>query len=241
MKELFLQTNDNIKIAINHYVGQKDSVIIICPGWFMTKDSKTFCKLAKDFTPNFDVIAMDFRGHGKSGGFYTFTAKEELDLSAVINYAKEECNYKQIYLLGFSLGGALVLISAAKNSFINKVIAVSAPVNFLKIENHMYSPDAWIPTLFHKFEPKRWLTIRPGYIFHKKENPIDIVDKITIPTLFIAGEKDPTVFPWHTKTLYEKAICNKDYILMKNTRHAEDLYTDYPVEFIKLCQQWFVK
>ncbi len=31
----------------------------------------------KTFTGYYDVITMDFRGHGKSGGFYTFTSNEE--------------------------------------------------------------------------------------------------------------------------------------------------------------------
>ena len=40
-----------------------------------------------------------------------------------------------------------------------------------------------------------------------KIKPINIVDKITVQSLFIAGEKDPTVHPWHTKELYNKAKC----------------------------------
>lgn len=238
MNEKFLKTTDNIKIAINHYNKNRKDVIIICPGWFMTKDSKAFKNLSKDLSQYFDIISMDFRGHGKSQGFYTFTAKEENDVNTVINFAKEKCHYEQIYLMGFSLGGALAIICAAKNKYINKVISISAPTEFSKIENHMYSPDAWIPTLFQKFEPKRWLTIRPSIIIHKKEKPINLVEKIEVPTLFIAGEKDPTVFPWHTETLYKKAHCPKEYLLLKNARHAEDLYLDYPEIFLKNCIEW---
>lgn len=204
----------------------------------MTKDSKAFKSLSEDLSQYFDIISMDFRGHGNSQGFYTFTAKEENDVNTVINFAKEKCHYEEIYLMGFSLGGALAIICAAKNKHINKVISISAPTEFSKIENHMYSPDAWIPTLFQKFEPKRWLTIRPSIIIHKKEKPINLVEKIEVPTLFIAGEKDPTVFPWHTETLYKKAHCPKKYLLLKKARHAEDLYLDYPEIFLKNCIEW---
>ena len=200
MQEVFLKTLDNIKIAINHYSTNRNSVIIIAPGWFMTKDSKIFKKMSKDLFKTFDIISMDFRGTGKSGSFYTFSAKEEQDLNCVINYAKTR--YEKIFVLGFSLGGALSIISGAKNKNINGIIAVSAPTEFYKIENKMYSPDAWIPTLFQKFEPLRWLTIRAGNPFLRKEKPIDLVQKITVPTLFIAGEKDPTVCPWHTQKLF---------------------------------------
>lgn len=238
MKEIFLKTEDNIKIAINYINNENESVVIICPGWFMTKDSGAFLKMSNDLSKYFDIITMDFRGHGKSSGFYTFSAKEESDLKTVIDYVKSN-NYEQIHLLGFSLGGALVLLQGEKTSNeISKIITVSAPSEFYKIENRMYSPDAWIPTLFHKFEPRRWLTIRAGNPFLKKRKPVDIIQNIKCPTLFIAGEKDPTVLPWHTKKLHDKATCRKAYKLFSKTRHAEDIYLDYPEEFIKTCVNW---
>lgn len=236
MQEVFLKTLDNIKIAINHYSKFRNSVIIIAPGWFMTKDSKIFKKISEDLFKTFDIITMDFRGSGKSKGFYTFTAKEEQDLNCVINYAKK--HYEKVFVLGFSLGGALSIISGAKNKNINGIIAVSAPTEFYKIENKMYSPNAWIPTLFQKFEPLRWMTIRAGNPFLPKEKPINLVGEITVPTLFIAGEKDPTVCPWHTQKLFENAKCKKDFILFEKARHAEDLYTDYPEKFITYCTEW---
>lgn len=239
MREIFLKTEDNTKIGINYYENNFEKVIIVCPGWFMTKDSAVFLKLGEEFSKYFDVITMDFRGHGKSSGFYTFTAREEFDLQAVVEFAKTK--YKNVILCGFSLGGALVVLHAAKNNDVSKVIAVSAPCDFMKIENHIYSPDAWIPTLFQKFEPFRWLTIRAGNPFLYKERPIDLVNKITVPTLFLAGEKDPTVFPWHTKALFDKAVCEKQYKLFKKARHAEDLFMDFEQEFMQTCISWINK
>lgn len=237
MNEIFLITTDNVKVAINYYNHSNDEVIIVCPGWFMTKDSAIFRTMSEDFAKTFDVISMDFRGHGRSGGFYTFTSNEEKDLDIVVNFARER--YKKVFLCGFSLGGALVLLYSAKNKNIDKVIAISAPADFMKIENNIFSPDAWIPTLFYKFELFRWLSIRPGVPWLKKDKPINFVENIKVPTLFIAGEKDPTVFPWHTKLLYDKALCEKDYKLFENARHAEDLYYDFPRDFINICVNWF--
>ena len=58
------------------------------PGWFMTKDSESFLEMCKVFGTSTDVIGMDFRGHGKSSGFYTFTSRELLDVRAVVHYAR---------------------------------------------------------------------------------------------------------------------------------------------------------
>lgn len=235
MEEIKILTKDRIKIAINHYKNDFDSVVIIAPGWFMTKDSKSFKEMSEIFSENFDVIAMDFRGHGNSSGLYTFTRKESNDLSAVVDYASEK--YKKIFLIGFSLGGALVLDCASKNERIDKVITISAPTCFKKIENKVWKKEAWLPT-FQKCEIKRWLSIRPSLLFGRTVNPIEIIKNIKCPTLFIAGEKDPTVCEWHTKKLYEDAICEKKYVLFKNCTHAEDLFLQDREKFIEICTQW---
>jgi len=236
MEEFTLKTPDNINIKINRYDNNNEEVVIICPGWFMTKESKSIKNLAKALFSSVDVITMDFRGHGRSSGVYTFTAKEEIELDIVVEFAKN--TYKKVSLMGFSLGGALVLLHGAKDFDINKIIAISAPTDFYKIENHMYSPHAWIPTLFQKFEPGRWFSIRPGNPFLPKNKPIDIIKEVKAPTLFLAGENDPTVFPWHTELLYNEAVCEKSYKLFKKANHAEDLFNDYSEEFINICIQW---
>lgn len=235
MQEIFLKTYDNVKIALNLYASAHRSVIIICPGWFMTKDSKSFTDLAESLSSRHDVIAMDFRGHGRSGGLYTFTAKEIEDVKTVVNFAKSK--YEKVYLMGFSLGGALVILHGALVGDVSKIITVSAPSDFGKIENKMWHPNAWIPT-FKKFEPKRWVSVRPSPKIGEKIKPIDVVDKITVPTLFIAGEKDVTVYPWHTELLYEKAVCEKKYELFEKCIHAEDIFMAEPEKFLQVCLDW---
>ncbi|MDD3236918.1 MAG: alpha/beta hydrolase [Candidatus Gastranaerophilales bacterium] len=234
--ETFLKTEDGIKIAINHYKTNHNEVLIIAPGWFMSKDSKAFADMSKDFSKYFDIITMDFRGHCKSGGTFTFTSKEPLDLETVVQYAKPK--YKKVYIAGFSLGAATTAIYTAHNKDVDKLILVSAPVSFDKIENEMWRKEAYIPTL-QKFEFKRWCTIRPGKIWLNKTAPLKIIDRISpIPILIIAGENDPTIHLWHSEILYDKANNPKDIWIIKNGNHAEDLYLKDPKLFIKNCTQW---
>lgn len=235
MKELFLKALDGVKIAINQHKTGHDEVLIIAHGWFMTKDSIHFTEMAETFSKKFDIISMDFRGHGKSSGFYTFTSKETMDLKAVVDYAKKQ--YSKVYLMGFSLGGALVLIHSAIEKDVDKVIAVSAPHSFIKIENQMWRKEAWLHTL-RKFELIRWLTVRPSLVIGKKIRPIDVVDKIEAPSLFIAGEKDVTVHSWHSEVLYKKAKCEKHFELFEDCCHAEDLFFQERDRFINVCTNW---
>lgn len=235
--EIFLQTEDNIKIAINHYDKGRDFVVIIAHGWYMCKDSTVFKAMSEDFFRNHDVITMDFRGHGKSSGFYTFTANESTDLKTVINYAKQR--YSKIGLVGFSLGAAISIIHTAKYNDIDSLIAISAPVSFDKIENHFFRKEAFIP-MFKKFELWRSLSIRPGNLLLKKINPIDIIHKIdSAPILFMTGGNDPTVHPWHSQKLYDKAHEKKSLTVFKDNFHAEDLYINSREKFMSVCRDWF--
>ena len=236
MHNVALKTCDNIDIAANYYTNGFNEIVIVAPGWCMTKDSNAFTQISEFFAKRYDVLTFDFRGHGKSKGLYTFTAKEEADMQSVIDFATEN-RYKKIYLAGFSLGAAIAIICAAKNPKIDKVILVSPPSEFGKIENQMWKKEAWEETL-RKFELGRFLSIRPCIIPLKKERPIDYIKQVKVPTLFIAGEKDPTVHPWHTEKLYRIATCPKKYKLFKGGCHAEDLYLHFEQDFSNLCYDW---
>ncbi|MEW5819764.1 MAG: alpha/beta fold hydrolase [Cyanobacteriota bacterium] len=236
MESIFLNSDDGIRVAINHYNSEsKDSVIIICPGWYMCKDANAFKSLAEDLFKYIDIISMDFRGHGKSSGFFTFSAKEYFDLKAVYDYAIK--HYKKIILMGFSLGGATSIIYASKYKTVQGLVLVSAPADFSKIENRMYKVEAFWPTI-KKFELWRSLSIRPGNILKSKIKPIDVINEIPrIPKLFIAGSKDPTVFPWHAQELFNKAVEPKSLEIFKGGFHAEDLYLDNKDKFLTLIKE----
>lgn len=234
--EFYLTTADNMKIAVNHYKKGHKEVLIIAPGWFMTKDSFAFKKMSQDFSKYYDVISFDFRGHCKSSGTFTFTSKESLDMKAVVDYAHKY--YDKVYLAGFSLGAATSVIYTAQYKNISKVILVSAPVSFDKIENKMWKKEAFIPTI-QKFEFDRWVGIRPGKFWLSKTAPIEVIDKISpIPVLIITGDNDPTVCYWHSKTLYNKASEPKKILIFQNSYHAEDIYLQNKDKFISTIVNW---
>lgn len=167
MEEYKLKTVDNHTIAVNMYsIGNRDSVLIIAPGWYMTKDAWVFKDISEEFFKFIDVIIMDFRGHGRSSGFFTFTANEVKDLTTVVKFAKER--YSKVYLMGFSLGAATSILYTSKYKDVNGVIAVSPPADFDKIEHKSYRKEAWMTTL-KKFEIKRHFSIRPGNLFRKNK------------------------------------------------------------------------
>jgi pimeloyl-ACP methyl ester carboxylesterase len=195
--------------------------------------------MSDDFYEYFDVITMDFRGHGRSTGSFTFTAEEHNDLRAVINFAKEI--YPKIGIIGFSLGAATAIIYTAKNKDIQSLIIVSAPTDFEKVENHFLTKEA-VKAAIEKFEFGKTPNIKPGNVFLKKMKPIDVVQDISpIPVLFISGSKDPIIYPRHTLELYRKAGMPKHIENFENGFHAEDIYLKSKNNFIGICKDWFDK
>lgn len=235
--ELYIKTSDGIKIAINHFDSNNEHVLIIANGWTMSKDSKFIAEMANLFAKTFDVISFDFRGHGKSSGIYTFTSKEPEDLKSVVSYAKNI--YKKIYLIGFSLGGAISIIHSANTENIDRLIIVSAPHSFAKIKNFMWIKD-FIKNPFKKYEFRICKKLRPSPINLKKIKPIDIVHKIKIPTLFIVGDLDTIIHPNDTKSLFSKAKCEKKFELFENCNHAEDLLHQEKKKLINTCEKWLL-
>ncbi len=134
---LQLETVDKHRIAATYYNAGRSKVIILAHGFFNNKDSYLFKRIVKSLVDSYDVIAFDFRGHGKSNGLFTWTTNEPRDLEEVIRYAKTH-GYTQVGIMGFSLGAAVALIEASKNRDINSVIAVSAPFDFGHIDYHFW-------------------------------------------------------------------------------------------------------
>lgn len=237
-KEFNLKTKDGIKLALNHYKSDKDEVLIIANGWTMSKDSKFIKKISQGFFQAFDVISFDFRGHGKSSGIYTFTSKEVEDLKSVVAYSNR--HYKKVFLIGFSLGGAISIIHCAQSENIDKLITISAPHSFKRIRNFMWIKD-FIENPFKKYEFEKWIQVRANPLINVKINPIDVVDKIKAPTLFIAGESDFITDPNDTKSLFIKAKCEKQFELFENCNHAEDIIYQDRQKLLTVCTKWFLK
>lgn len=234
-------TADGIKIAYDRYSRGHQRVLILAHGFFNSKQSVLFKNMARALVEGHDVIAMDFRGHGKSGGFFDWTAKECQDLEAVLGYAQEY--YKKIGVIGFSLGAATSIITASKSDRINSLIAVSAPSQFNKIDFQLWKMGIMENIYYNVFQEGRiGKGIKPGKPWLKKTKPIDVVGRIKIPILFVQGDHDWLIQPWHAQKLYERATSpNKKLEIIKSGTHAEYLFRSYPELMIKIINEWFKK
>ncbi|MDP8265265.1 MAG: alpha/beta fold hydrolase [Candidatus Aceula lacicola] len=217
-----VMTHDQVKISYDHYKANHKKVIVIAHGFFNSKQSFLLQSLGKELIEDYDVVLLDFRGHGKSGGFFYWTTKEHVDLIAVLEILKKD--YDNIGIVGFSLGGSTSIIAANKTDLIDTLVCVGSPCDFDKIEYHVWDMDIENDILYNLTEEgKVGKGVRPGPFWLKKEKPIDCVDCLKCPILFLHGEKDWLIRPKHSRNLYKKANTKKDIVTFKDGPHAEYL------------------
>ena len=72
------------------------------------------------------VLAVDFRGHGQSGGRSTLGLDEVNDVAAAVSWLRTQ-GYRRVVTLGFSMGGSVVLRHAGLGGDTDVVVSVSAP------------------------------------------------------------------------------------------------------------------
>jgi len=236
-----LLTADNHKIAVEHLKNGHEEVVVLAHGFYNNKDAYLFQKMAKDFSRSMDVLSFDFRGHGKSSGFFSFTSLESEDLRAVVAYAKEQ-SYRSIGVIGFSLGAAVAIIEGSRNPDVQSIISVSSPYDFWKIDYRFWEKEMLEDLKLNLGEKGKGKGLRPGNPFLPKVRPINVVAKISPRSvLFIHGRQDWLIHPMHSAKLYRRAKQPKKLILVDNAGHAEKIYDTNPDEFIKICSDWFAQ
>lgn len=234
-----LFTNDKINISYEHFKKGSDTVVVVCPGFFNSKKNRWMRKIANTIALKYDAIIFDFRGHGDSGGKFSWSAKEHLDLDAILNYAKS-CKYKRIGILAFSLGAAASVIVASKRNDINSMILVSCPMSFWRINYHFWEPEMWSDlkdNIECEWEGKG---ARVTSLLMPKPKPIEYIKNIkNTPIFFIHGDSDWVIKDSHSRKLYDSAKTYKRLEVIRKGLHAERLIQQYPEKMKGLIGGWF--
>jgi len=162
--------------------------IIVMHGY--PADKANLLGIAEFLSKDFNVFLFDFRSFGKSEGKYTTVGYlEKNDLEGAINYLEKERNLTKIGLYGFSMGGAVALMSSNEN--VKAIVTDSAYARLSNMVNHMYGP------FFILKHPLSYLTKLYGLMFLGLNvddiNPVDDIKNLRIPILLIHGDNDSQI------------------------------------------------
>lgn len=177
----------------------------------------------------FNVLLVDLRHHGRSGGpNTTFGLEEKYDLQAWVDWALERSGERggegcRVGMHGESLGAATVLQHAAIDPRVAFVVADCPYASAFDEFAYRFRADYHLP-------PFPWIHIanliskaRANFAFEAAA-PIATIPEVTTPIFFIHGVDDDYIPPEASRALYvAKRRGVRKIWLAPNAAHAESL------------------
>ncbi len=147
-KRVQIETPDDDFLNFDLHEQQSDKVVIISHGYEGDASKHYARSTGKYFYQNgWDVAALNCRSCGgeMNRQFRMYDHGEIGDIGLLYDYLEAKKQYKQVVLVGWSMGGNIVLKFAAvkKKPLITHVIAVSAPLNIKDSLDILETPRCW--------------------------------------------------------------------------------------------------
>lgn len=193
----------------------------------------------------YDVLAIDLRGHGESGGSIVSPGLlEARDILGALRYIRSRGNNEPVALLGVSYGAAASLIAAAESPEIAAVISDSAFLTGRDASEdigrhylHDSRTNFWVRALcLAWFIPGTARAIaltyylRSGiYLGPELLSVIPFASRITIPVLVISGGGD-WIVPTDKARQILSAIHRKELLIIPNAAH-DTAYSVAPTRY----------
>ena len=211
-------------------------VVLVSPGIFLHRESVEHRSLARRLAGLADVVTLDIRGHGDSGGAFSWGVREPEDVAAVAATLRR--TYDRVGGLGFSFGGHHVGLAAARHRAFDAVALVAAPRNLFLLDHNFLTAGLLRSTPLILRRRRR--RTRVGLPFRPPPSLVRAVDRIAPTPLLIAhGRADWLIPPRHAEALHARAGEPKSLVLIERGLHAENILVDEPEPLFAALEAFF--
>lgn len=232
VEEIKITAQDGVVLRGDYVNNGKDKTIIVFQGIAASTRSDYMVGLVEFLSKDYDVLCLDFRGQGKSGG--SLDGTEYLDVLAAAEFLNEK-GKTIVASIGISLGAFTSLYANYKYKLFDNMILIS-PFYGKKVMKLKFS---LLNTIFGKIA-ERIAETRVG----NKVNwiaPEEYVDDIhPFNALVIAGKYDRLFPPREAEALYQKLKGKKEFIILPGG-HSEKMLTTIGPECYKAIGDWLGK
>jgi dipeptidyl aminopeptidase/acylaminoacyl peptidase len=217
-----LSSRTGVQLAGRFFRGRDSATVILSHGYGGNQD-ELLPAVGALHAAGFNVFTYDLRGCGGSGGAVTFGALEQHDLRSVVDTVarRPDVDPDAIGAMGFSMGGATTILTAADEPRIKAVVADSAWSEV----GHWLKPS-WRDTLLRpkaQFTPisLRMVELRAGVDLGKLR-PADVIGRLSPrPILLIHGTADAVVPPGDARRNYEAVDGPRDLWYVEGAAHGD--------------------
>jgi pimeloyl-ACP methyl ester carboxylesterase len=236
---------DGVPIAYTLWRRPSREIVILAPGFWRRRLARENLYLAMHFfRRGYDVAALDFRGHGGSGGSYGFGAEETMDLAAVAEQlAGEGRPYARFSVIGLSMGGSIAAETLAQRPDLpcRALVMISSPADVSTLTPRPLSRDAMRQLrLRHALRMPR---IALRHLRGPKPQAAKAVAKLSMPKLIVTAKGDWLVDPSQGRLLAESAAPPVDYVNLDlpGSLHADALVKFVPLTLLRVLDRWFAR
>jgi dipeptidyl aminopeptidase/acylaminoacyl peptidase len=190
-REVTVESETGVSLAGRFFAGDDRATVVISHGYGGNQDEMLPVVDALH-RAGFSVFTYDLRGSGRSQGEITFGTLEQRDLRSVVDFVAQlpEVDPERIGALGFSMGAATTVLTAAEDPRIKAVVNDSGWADV----------RSWLKPKLITSPRNRFGTLSLALVEARTETDLDtlkpeqvIADVSPRPILFVHGERDVVV------------------------------------------------
>lgn len=238
-EEVHVVAYDGVRLT-GHLITNRRAyrTVILFHGWRGTWDHD-FAGIAEWlYEQNSNLLLVEQRGHGNSGGRFTgMGLKERHDVLTWTDWIRKSVSrWHPIYLYGISMGASAVLMASPKLEE-GRVNGLIVDCGFTQVyeEVRQYLAQKWIPE--HPFMDGVNLMARVFlHLDLRKSSTVRALGKNVTPVLFFHGREDRFVPLSMTEKNYEACRAPKTLCVIDEARHGMSCVIDNRTYHKKLDQ-----
>jgi pimeloyl-ACP methyl ester carboxylesterase len=240
-QEVSFLSRDGIRLrgwwipAVDVYTETAHPTIIVCSGQDGSMEGDT-AQMVPLHQAGFNVLMFDWRGHGRSdGAMVTMGALEVNDLLGALDFLSDLRGIKRVGVLGFSMGAAVALLTAAESARIAAIVADSGYADLTSVLRRWSAgrgvPGVAVPAIMAAaslISGTRLRDARPRTVTHQL---------MSLPILYIYGTDDPLVDVEEVEAML-RALPYAVGWRVEGVGHR-GTYRKMPVEYNRSVVEWF--
>lgn len=218
-EQISIRSSDGLQLVGRYYDKCADTTVLLVHG-YQSNCFNNFSSLLKYYlSSGYNVLMIDQRAHGLSGGcFTTAGCKEKYDVINWISWLDSYTSCENIFIHGISMGATTIGLASDKISN-QKVKGLIMEAGFTS-----FCEEMWLRSgkMFMKQAAMNYVLLCAKHLLGAdiKERTTDALSKTTIPVLMLHGDIDTDVPLEHTRENFMACASEKELLIVEGAPHT---------------------